>query len=409
MPSKTQTTPILSSISHIEYEPQDPSAFEEALKDGGTEVFVCLKNGTRINVSKPVRFQKDDDNFVYLKIPNPCNHQPVIAYIEACVARLAQTLLLCRGVLVPEYAVIELSLNSADGSKTPACLIEALETFTPFGLLGDDFVADPSKVRIENFSAEQRQERLRRLSLLFCKEFAAYAVVTQFIGNNDPHQENFGSVNLDGDAILAAIDFDMAPMPFLTHHEVFGPYNAETFTIENLYHDDIGGRHTPESIDFSQFPISPHSDGRATPDNWFTNWCSGFTAGLKASTKNDEFRLEANRMFSELAQLPELFFTRTFEKVITKKIQAAYPELSDLLADLTTYFQGCTAKLKQVVERQKGLIELHAPAAPPFFNELSETDSFCLSPLARLSFYKGLKPAHKPGTSPEMEQISSRD
>lgn len=370
---------LFSDIVRIEYKPSDLLGFQKALIDGEIQIDLLLKDGRFINATKPIRIQKDDGNLVYLKIPNPCNHNPQISYIEACIAKLAHDLLLPRGVVVPEYEIIELDLTSpfSELKKTPCCLIEALESFTPFGDCGDDFNADPSKVKVERLTDKQRSERLRKSNILFSKEFAAFAVVSQFIGNNDPHQENFGSIFIEGSHVIAAIDFDMAPMAFLNQHKIFGPFNVSQFNDEHLYHDEEGGRHTPYNIDISNFPTPLDPDRCPTPDNWFTKWCHGFKEGLIASgkEKENEFHDEVKQMFRDLANLSDLFFVRTFDKVITKKTQASHQDASKLVANLVKHFQTYTAKLKRVVASwQLDLVDQKQTMfAPPSFVDFGNT------------------------------------
>lgn len=356
---------LLSDIQQIEYEPCDKTAFEKALVEGETKLFLRLKNGERavfrladgsdteqMLQASPV--QKDDGSIAYLKIPNPCNHKPHIAYVEACVAKLMHDLLLPKGVVIPEYEVIELPLLSpvaAQVSATPCCLVEALENFEPFGNSGDDFTADPRKIRMDRLTDNQKADRERKNGLLFSKEFAAFAVMTLFIRNNDSHQENFGSTIFGGKSILAAFDFDMAVIDFLNTHDIFGPYRAELYTKEQGYHSGDDGRLSPKHIDLSNFPVLSTD---AMPDNWFSNWCSGFIEGLKATGEENErvFRAEVNQMFRDLANLNGVFFTRTFDKIFSKKVIASHPELVGLGAELADYFQTYVKELKLVIDRQ---------------------------------------------------------
>lgn len=417
-----------SNVVNIVYMPIDANEFETALIDGKTTVFLRLKNiegidltkfirmeksdGSLVyqtkngdstydinlictkeedgsfvylfNATKPICVQKDDKSLVYLKIPNPCNHKPLIAYVEACVAKLAHDLLLPRGVVVPEYEVIELPLELTSGlSKTPCCLIEALETFESFGKTGNDFAADSKKVKMDRFSEEQMNDRTRKLGILFSKEFAAFSAVTQFIGNNDPHQENFGLMTIAGKSVLAAIDFDMAPTDFLSKFEVFGPYNAEEFTPDNLYHAGEGGRYTPNNIDFCNFPV-PRDAGRcATPDRWITEWCTGFDVGLMASGQADEFHDESDEMFRNLAKLSDLFFERTFERAISKTVLDNNPELATLIAALVGRFKDYTSTLKSAFERHEAQKEAakstRLAALAPQRLSISDTPSSLLS------------------------------
>ena len=411
-------TVLFSNIVKIVYMPIDDQEFETALIEGNTKVFLRLKNiegidltkfirveksdGSLVyqtknedgdyepnlictkeddgsfvylfNATKPICIQKDDKSLVYLKIPNPCNHKPVIAYVEACVAKLAHDLLLPRGVVVPEYEVIELPLELTSGvSKTPCCLIEALETFESFGKTGSDFVADSKKIIIERFSEEQKTDRTRKLDILFSKEFAAFSAVTQFIGNNDPHQENFGLMTIAGKSVLAAIDFDMAPTDFLSKFAVFGPYNAEEFTLVNKYHAGDGGRYTPNNIDFCNFPVLRDAGRCATPDRWITEWCTGFDAGLMASGKADEFHDESDEMFRNLAKLSDLFFERTFEKAISKTVLDNNPELANLIAALVGRFKDNTITLKSAFERHEAAKPTRLAALAPQRLSISDT------------------------------------
>lgn len=402
---------LLSDIVKVEYEPRDMQAFQMALSEGETRVIVCLKDNRRIDATKPIRVHREDQSHFYLKIPNPCNHKSSISYIEATVARLASELLLQRGVLVPEYELIELVVDSPIGgvSHIPACLIEAIETFEPFGQCGDYFVADPSKIKYDRLSSEQQEARTRQSSILFCKEFAAYAAVTEFIGNNDPHQENFGTATYNGHSVLAAIDFDMAPMPFLIENELFGPFNATQFTKENNYHGEEGGRHTPDDIDLTTFPHSPKKDRRddATPDNWITMWCTGFNAGLKASTKSDEFYTEVNQVFFDLAHVSNLFFETTVKKVVPKKILEKNPDVINLLNGLVSYFQRYRWKLNNVLVAQQ-VIKPVCGASPEesvfvsgSSDSLPSTSSFFFQRKENVE----LRRIDQQGGSPEMETM----
>ena len=179
------------------------------------------------------------------------------------------------GVLVPEYEIIELPLKSPlkDATSSPACVIQALDSFEPFG--GDYINADSKQVQIMGEDAERKKSiRQKKLNILFSRPFAAFLAVTKFIANNDSHQENFGLSLFNGKSTLSAIDFDMAPMPFLIEEEFFGPFNAEQFNRKNNYHCEDGGRHSPFDIDLETFP-TPNERSK-TPDGDVTLWCIRF-------------------------------------------------------------------------------------------------------------------------------------
>ena len=405
---------LLSDIVKVEYEPRDIQAFQTALSEGETRIIVCLKDNSRIDATKPIRVMREDQSRFYLKIPNPCNHKASISYIEATVARLANELLLQRGVLVPEYEIIELVVDSPIGgvSIIPSCLIEFIETFEPFGQCGNDFVADPSKIKYDRLSGEQQETRKRQSSILFCKEFAAYAAVTEFIGNNDPHQENFGTATYNGHPVLAAIDFDMAPMPFLIDNELFGPFNAMQFTKEDNYHCDEGGRHTPDDIDLSTFPHSPKKDRRqdSTPDNWITMWCTGFNDGLKASTKSDEFYTEVNQVFFALTHVSDLFFETTVKKAVSKKILEKNPDVANLLNGLVSYFQRYRCQLSKVLAAQQVIKPVCSASAEEttFEPGSSDTSSSMGSFFFQSSEKTPPRRIEKLGGSPEMYDMWPR-
>ena len=402
MPTET----LLSNITKIEHWPRDPIAFQKALEEGETMVMVRLNDNTLVDATKPICIQREDGRQVYLKIPNPCNHKPQIAYTEAAVAQLARELLLRWGVYVPEYEIIELTLDSPlEGvTKTPCCLVEALEAFESFGACGDDINVDPSKIKLDRLSEESRNIRLRQSNILFSKEFAAFSAVMQFIANNDPHQENFGLAAIHGQPSFAAIDFDMAPMPFLIEQAFFGPYNAAEYTKENNYHCEEGGRHTPNDIDLSLFPVSPKKTKLdSTPDRWVTTWCSGFNAGLDASPTKAEFQATINQVFYELANLSDLFFVVTFKKVITPKILETKPELTTLQTKLIQYFKDYTRQLNRVITTQlESKVDFVERTQ---FNQPNTEDTDIPPFQNSSSFFRPSNALQKQGGSPEMDHV----
>ena len=249
---------LFDDVVSIKYDKGSRSTLEAAMSDGAVSISLLLKNGSTLNFEKPIKVQRGS-HFFFLKVPNPGMHQPEIAYIEAALARLGAQLLPQHGIVVPKYEIVDLVLETPEGlSTTPCCLIEALDQFTPFGEHGTDVQADSTKVNISD--PEKLEIRTRQLALLYSPAFAAFNAFCHLIGNNDPHQENFGTAIKNGRLLFAAIDFDMAPMPFLIKNELFGPYNRSCY-VQEEYNLEKGGRHTPLGLDFGIFPLLSGKSG----------------------------------------------------------------------------------------------------------------------------------------------------
>lgn len=408
---------LLNEIVRIEYAPLDPKAFQDALEDGTTEVFVCLKDGRRIEITKPVCVLDDDESF-FLKVPNPCNHDSVIAYVESAVAELVRKLLLNDNVLVPRYQVRTLPVKSPLSEEvilSPCCLIEVLEGFVPFGTSGNDLNVNISKEQESRLSEAQLQARARQKAILFSEAFAAVLVVMYFISNNDLHQENFGTALYDGSECLAILDFDMSPMQFLVANNCFGPFHRGYFTHENQHHDDDGGRHTPDNLDLAKFPELLNPDVSA--ENWLTTWCYGFNQGLEASGNKIQFRAKVEKKFEELANLAPFFFKRTFETIFTKKVLANQQELANISNSLTAHFIHFSERFQKVLLAHHTQRRLLSPLTVLASTTQAELQSPSLT--SNQSFYGGHSPffpgvntsipdttsASSEGNSPDMLEV----
>lgn len=366
--------PFILDIDYIEYIPQDPKEFEKALEDGTTEVLVHLKNGTVIDATKPICVKTADETRIVLKIPNPCNHKPLVAYVEAYVARLVRAILMPKGIMIPYYELTELQLKQPQEEafcSLPCNLIEYLDGFEVFSQLGDDFVADLKPALTGRLSTEKLTERNRRLDILFSKEFAAYAAVTRFICNSDPHQENFGSVTLESKkasdparTYFAAIDFDMAPIPLLLSQNLFGPANAY-FVEQGSTMYDLG------TLDLNQFP----EERSVSPDNWITNWCHNFNKGLQDNKKKEsDFRKELLATFKYLVNLDSLFFRGISAEILQQARKRNAPDVLQLFGQLEDFFTEITQKLGLVfplIQPYNDADQLDASEASTSINEQS--------------------------------------
>jgi hypothetical protein len=352
---------LLNEIVRIEYEPQEPAEFEASLEDGSTQVFACLKDGRRIDITKPVCVS-DEGESVFLKVPNPCNHDPIIAYVESAIGALVKKLLLNDNVLVPRYQVRTLPHKlpfSEELKSLPCCLIETLEGFKSFGTSGNDVNVGLSLEQEERLSPEFLEIRTWQKKMLFTEAFAAVLVVMYFISNNDLHQGNFGMATYGGSDILALLDFDMSPMQFLEANNCFGTYNRSYFNKENLHHDQEGGRHTPDNLDLSRFPELLNPDVSA--ENWITTWCHGFNKGLSASHQEAQFRAKVEDKFEVLANLPPIFFHETFKTVFTDEILASQPQLANIFSLLTEHFIHFSERFQKVLSAHHAHRKLLSP------------------------------------------------
>ncbi len=349
--SQELASPIhFSDIVKVEYTPADKDAFEKALVAGETKIIVHLKNGETVDATKPIRITYLNDKLVYLKIPNPCNHKPEIAYIEAANAKLAGLLLAPKGILVPQYHVIELVCQSPidDLHSTPCCLIDSLTDFKPFSHL-DELNADTNQVRVDRLTPSQQNDRSRQLKILFSTEFASLCVVNKFLCSNDPHQENFGTAkDRMGIERLAAIDWDMGPMPYLIDKRLLGPSYVSDFTSEYHYHCDKDGRFTPMSIDLSIFPEV--AGGHQSPDNWVTNWCGNFNKGLAASANADDFRAGVKHMFYYITTLDSGYLHDQIMLIIPPQVTPEKPTI--LLQSLVSYFNDYRLKFGEFLAKE---------------------------------------------------------
>lgn len=400
---------LLNEIDRIEYAPLDRTAFEQSLATGTTQVFVCLKDGRRIEVTKPVCVLDDGESF-FLKVPNPCNHDSIIAYVESAVAELVRKLLLNDNVLVPRYQVRTLPLKSPlsqEMTVSPCCLIEVLEGFKPFGRTGDDLNVNLSKEKEARLSEEQLQTRAEQKKILFSEAFAAVLVVMYFISNNDLHQENFGTALYGGLEFLAILDFDMSPMQFLVENNCFGAYHRGYFTKENQHHDNDGGRHTPDNLDLAKFPELLNPDISA--ENWLTTWCYGFNQGLEASGNKIQFRAKVEKKFEELANLAPFFFQRTFETIFTKKAQANHHELVNICNSLTAHFTHFSERFQKVLFAHHGHRKLLSPLS--VVASMSQVELHSPSLTSNQSFYSSCSPFFPAMASsrPSINSLSSGD
>lgn len=348
---------LLSDIVAVTYTPEEPLAYANTLSLGDTKIVLKLKNGHKVDATKPIPVRLEDGTIRYLKIPNPCNHKPEITFVETAVARLARGLLLKHGVLIPEYEICSLPLHSSNFSETSihCCLIEELIDFRAFDTSGNEFFnADPAllakaAVRREEEEAIDAQQRVEKrawqMDVLLRETFAAYLAGMYFIANNDTNPTNFGKATTqDGMNVFAAIDFDMAPMPFLVEENLFGPFNAVQFNRENRYHKDEEGRFTPAKVDVSRFPHLRLDGFDQNPDYWITNWVTNLPIAFSYSPTKIDFNNKKLDVFNELIKIDRLYFSATLQPIVRQ-----FPMCKTLMAKLGGFFSDRTRALRDNV------------------------------------------------------------